>query len=201
MADIRALQLGTEDYARRATLGEDVAWSFEPELDEATREYDVAFVSRPLVADEARWLERHVRAYCLFVSRDLALDAPMRHLVRSRRARLFSEDDVRRILEKDLRNYYSKPYGEKFDPHMLAVSPGFRGDVSWDGGVGAILSGGFGERMGQVAFWRSNIPVEPGQALDLWLEYEKDGGVEVELETVQFVRGSISSVQDVRRFS
>lgn len=201
MADIRALQLGTEDYARRATLGEDVAWSFEPELDEAAREYDVAFVSRPLVADEARWLERHVRAYCLFVSRDLALDAPMHHLVRSRRARLFSEDDVRRILEKDLRNYYSKPYGEKFDPHMLAVSPGFRGDVSWDGGVGAILSGDFGERMGQVAFWRSNIPVEPGQALDLWLEYEKDGGVEVELETVQFVRGSISSVQDVRRFS
>lgn len=201
MADIRALQLGTEDYARRATLGEDVDWSFEPELDKAAREYDVAFVSRPLVADEVRWLERHVRAYCLFVSRDLALDAPMRHLVRSRRARLFSEDDVQHILEKDLRNYYSKPYGEKFDPHMLAVSPGFHGDVSWDGGVGAILSGDFGERMGQVAFWRSNIPVEPGQALDLWLEYEKDGGVEVELETVQFVRGSISSVQDVRRFS
>lgn len=201
MASIRALQLGGEDCSQRFELTADVSWSFEPELAEADREYDVALVGRPLSVREASWLERHVRAHCLLVADDLPLDGPMDHLVRSRRARLVSRADVPGFIERGLRNYFSKPYGEKFAPNTLTVSPGFRGAVGWNGGTELVLEGSFGEGMRQAAFWRGNLPLEPGQALDLWLEYEKDGDVEVQLEVVRFARGSISSVRDVLTFS
>ncbi len=201
MASLRALQLGPTDYAGLVPPGEDVTWCFEPPLREADREYDVAFVGRALTDDEASWLARHVRAHCLFVAEGLTLDGPMGRLVRSRLGRRYAEGDVRRILAEDLRDYYAGSYGEKFDPHAMAVSPSFHGSVRWHGYTEAILTGSFGASMTQVAYWRSNVPVEQGQAIDLWLEYEKDDGVAIELEVVQFPRGSVSAIQNVWRFS
>ncbi len=182
-------------------LGGDVSWSFEPELSASDPEFDIAFVSRPLARDEVTYLVRHVRAHCLFVSDALALDGPMDYLMQSRLGRRFSESDVPRFLAEDLRNYYSRPYGEKFDPHSLSISPNFNGTVRWNGYTGCVLEGSFGSEMTQVAFWRGNVPVEEGQAIDFWLEYQKEGSVELELEVVQFPRGSVSVIQSVWRFS
>lgn len=201
MASIRALQLGDVDYTLKLALGEDVDWSFEPQLEVQDPEYDIAFVARMLTADEVAYLVRHVRAYCLFVSQNLALDAPMDYLMRSRAGHRYNEANVGSFLANDLRNYFSKPYGEKFDPHTLAISPNFRGSVSWHGSTEVVLSGSFGAQMSQAAFWRGNVPVEEGQAIDFWLEYEKDGSAEIELEVVQFPRGSVSRIENVWKFS
>ncbi len=189
MVSIRALQLGSSDYSKRVELEQDVAWSFEPVLDGADPEYDVAFVARALTDEEAAYLVRHVRAYCLFVREDLALSDPMDFLMRSRRGRRYAEADVGRFLSEDLRNYYSRPYGEKFNPHTMAISPFFGGSVRWNGYTEALLEGSFGPTMRQVAFWRGNVPVERGQAIDLWLEFQTSGDVQVELEVTQFPQG------------
>ncbi|MEE8717173.1 MAG: accessory Sec system protein Asp2 [Coriobacteriales bacterium] len=201
MVSIRALQLGSSDYSKRVELEQDVAWSFEPVLDGADPEYDVAFVARALTDEEAAYLVRHVRAYCLFVREDLALSDPMDFLMRSRRGRRYAEADVGRFLSEDLRNYYSRPYGEKFNPHTMAISPFFGGSVRWNGYTEALLEGSFGPTMRQVAFWRGNVPVERGQAIDLWLEYQTSGDVQVELEVTQFPQGSVSAIQNVWKFS
>ena len=201
MASIRVLQLGSTNYAQLIRLGEDVSWAFEPELSASDPEYDIAFVGRSLAQEEVSYLARHVRAHCLFVSDALALDGPMDYLMHSRLGRRYSECDIPRFLTEDLRNYYSRPYGEKFDPHTLAISPNFNGTVHWNGYTGCVLEGLFGVEMTQVAFWRGNVPVEEGQAIDFWLEYQKEGSVELELEVVQFPRGSVSVIQNVWRFS
>ena len=64
-----------------------------------------------------------------------------------------------------------------------------------------MLQGTFGEELTQIAFWRNNIPVFQGQAIELWLEYKKDPGVEIALSVTQFVRGSLSDVQQTWEFS
>jgi accessory secretory protein Asp2 len=201
LVSIRALQLGGSDYSGLVELGEDVEWRFEPALEDDDPEYDIAFVARALAALEVAYLARHVRAYCLFVSDGISLDARMARLMRSRMGRWYAEADVPRFLRADLRNYFSRPYGEKYDPHAMAISPNFHGSVRWNGYTEAVLQGSFGESMQQVAFWRGNVPVEQGQAIDLWLEYEKDGDVQIELQVVQFPRGSVSVIQNVWRFS
>ena len=201
MASIRALQLGRDDYAQRYGVGDEVKWCFEPELDPADFEYDIAFVSRPLTDDEAAYLAGHVRAYCLFVRDDLSLTDAMAYLMKSRRGARYAEADVPGFLAHDLRNYFAKPYGEKFNPHMMAVSSLFKGSVHWLGYTEAILEGSFGDTMSQTVFWRGNIPIEQGQAIDLWLEYQTEGAVEIELVVRQFRQGSVSAIQKTWTFS
>lgn len=201
MVSIRALQLGGVDYSRRYGVGEDVDWNYEPALAPSDFEYDIVFVARALADGEVAYLQGHARAYCLFVRDDLALSRAMTFLVKSRCAQRYAEDDVPRFLAYDLRNYFSRSYGEKFNPHMMAISPLFRGSVRWLGYTAAILEGSFGDSFRQIAFWRGNIPVEKGQAIDFWLEYRTTGTVEIELEVRQFRQGSVSSIQKVWTFS
>lgn len=201
MVSMRVIELGSTDYSTLAELGQDVYWSFEPELKEEDPYWDVAFVARQVSDSEAAYLIGHVRAYCLFVEEHIVLSAAMERLCRSRQGRRYSEKNIRELLATRLRDYYAKSYGEKFSPDRLAVSPNFSGNVQLEGSVAMVLSGSFGDTMQQAAFWRSNIPVEQGQAIDFWLEYQKSGTVEIELVIRQFVQGSISTVQNVWKFS
>lgn len=198
---MHVLELGFADHSQRAQLPEGVEWAFEPKLAAGDSEYDICFVGRALTGDEASYLMRHVRAHCLFVLDGASHDPSMQLLMKSRLGRRIQEADMERFLEQELQNFYGKPYGEKFDPHMLSVSPFFSGTVSWQGSFGATLQGSFGKTMQQAAFWRGNIPVEEGQAIDFWLEYEKSGQVEIELEIMQFPAGSVSHIENVWKFS
>lgn len=201
MVSMRVIELGSTDYSKLAEIGQDVSWSFEPELKEEDPYCDVAFVARQVSDSEAAYLMRHVRAYCLFVEEQVVMSAAVKRMCRSRQGRRYSEADIADLLATKLRDYYSKSYGEKFYPERLAVSPNFSGNVQLEGSVAMVLSGSFGDTMRQAAFWRSSIPVEQGQAIDFWLEYQKSGSVEIELVIRQFVQGSISTVENVWKFS
>lgn len=201
MISIQVLQLGGSDLSKQASLSEEVKWNYEPELNGSDPEYDIAFLLREISEEEARYLNRHVRAHCLFFLEGLKWNSSMEWLNRARAGKKIAEADLLPFLARQLRNYYSRPYGEKFDPHMMSVSPDFHGSVSWHGYSEAILSGSFGKTMRQAAFWRGNIPVEQGQAIDFWLEYEKDDSVSIELQIIQFPRGSVSAIQNIWTFS
>lgn len=198
--NIRALQLGPIDFSRGAALGPDTEWCYEPALSFEDPEYDVALIDRGLTDREADILSRIVRAHSLFVVGDLVLSEKMAEMMRRRCGKRLAREDVKPFLENELPNYFGRPYGEKFDPHTLTVAPGFQGRVTCHGFTETVLEGFFGEDMRQAAFWRGNIPVETGQAIDFWLEYEKDDGVDIEMEIVQFVTGSVSAVQKIWTF-
>ncbi len=201
MISIQALQLGGNDLSEEMVLSEDVKWNYEPGLNASDPEYEIAFILRELSEEEAEYLNRHVRANCLFFLEGLSLNAAMERLKQSRIARTISQAELRPFLSDQLKNYESRSYGEKFDPHMMSVSPYFHGFVSWNGYSEAVLEGTFGDTMHQAVFWRGNIPVEHGQAIDFWLEYEKDDSVSIELQITQFPSGSVSAIQNTWTFS
>ena len=201
MLNIRVLQLGSDDFSRQYHLPSGVEWNYEPELSMEDQEYDAAVIDRTLTDQEAGILARIVRAHCLFLLGDLPLSGEMAYMMKCRCGVRMKRAELRAFLEHDLQNYYGGSYGEKFDPHSLAVAPGFRGKVCWHGFTEAVLEGQFGDAMRQAAYWRGNIPVEEGQAIDFWLEYEKTGDVEIELKIVQFFAGSVSGIQDEWIFS
>ena len=66
MISIQALQLGGNDLSLEVVFSEDVKWNYEPELNASDPEYDIAFILRELSEEEAKYLNRHVRAHCLF---------------------------------------------------------------------------------------------------------------------------------------
>ncbi|MGN1383321.1 MAG: accessory Sec system protein Asp2 [Eubacterium sp.] len=200
MLSIRVLQLGDKDFSGQYKICEGAEWNYEPELSRDDPEYDAAIVDRPLTDEEAGILSRIVRAHSLFLLDGTVLSKAMEEMMKSRCGQMIARKDLEKFLADGLRNYYGKSYGEKFDPHTLTIAPGFQGHVSWNGFTEVLLEGDFGSAMKQAAFWRGNIPVEKGQAIDFWLEYEKDDSVEIELEIVLFLAGSVSSVQKIWTF-
>ena len=131
--NIRALQLGSNDLSRRYRICPDAEWHYEPKLSREDREYDIAVIDRKLTDEEADILSRIVRAYCLFVTERTEMTDRMDFLMISRCGRRIGDDELRRLLEEELPDYYGRPYGEKFDPHMLTAAPGFHGSISWHG--------------------------------------------------------------------
>jgi accessory secretory protein Asp2 len=198
--NIRALQLGNIDFSREFTLSPDIEWNYEPTLDMADAEYDIAIIDRKLNDQEANILARIVRAHSLFVLDDVLLSDRMMYMMKSRCGQKIARNELPSFLEKQILNYFGRPYGEKFDPHTIAITPGFQGRVYWNGFTETVMEGDFGSQMKQALYWRGNIPVEAGQAIDLWLEYETSGDIEIELQIVQFVSGSVASIQKIWTF-
>lgn len=157
--------------------------------------YDLVFLDRAVQKEEIKPLMQAVLPYTLFISSTVEWDSHTEYLAKCKKAKILEEDQIETFLLEELRFFYRKPYGERFRNTNLAVAVDFQGDIQWHGGCYLSLNGEFGEKMSQVAFWRNNIPLFKGLYLDLWLEYEKDPEVEIELHIIQFVSGGSDVLQ------
>ena len=193
---IRILQLGSSDWSKEYTLPNYIEYSYTDHFVEAPRSpYDLVFVARNLYEDELDLLMHATKAHTFFVTEDVVLDENLSYLFDCKKGRRIAYESIPAFLCYEARNYFSKPYGEKFRFTNLAIAQGFAGNVSWNGNYSLTLEGAFGNDFEQIAYWRNNIPVFEGQAIDLWLEYKKDPEVEIALKIVQFQRGSIANIQ------
>ena len=128
------------------------------------------------------------KAYTLFITETLSSkkNAIVQQLVVRRKGKPVSREELETLLKVELPDYFPKSYGEKMHPDYLSVAHGFSGRVCWSGYEGVHLIGDFGEALTQAVFWRLNLPIESGQAIDFWLEYAKDTSVEIALEITVF---------------
>lgn len=193
---IRVLQLGKLDWSRKYHLPDGIEFYYE-DMEKASfrKPFDLVFVDRELEAEELRLLEAVTKAHTLYVTDPVAVTPLLVEYVRHKCGKTLPASDIQSFLENEVRNYFAVSYGEKFQPKNLSITQGFSGKVSWDGNYSVDISGDFGEEFRQIAYWRNNIPVVQGQAIDLWLEYAVEGSVEIALSIKQFPMGSISTVQ------
>ena len=193
---IRVLQLGTEDWKTKYELPDYVNLEYAEKFQTVPRTpYDIVFIDRELSDEEIPKLHQATKAYTLFVTdKEVWTDGMQYYYACKKGQRLLSEN-IQSFLKNEVRNYFPKPYGEKFRPQSVAIAQGFTGSVMWDAGYSVNLEGDYGTELSQIAYWRDNIPVFEGQAIEFWLEYEKDPEVEIALSCTQFLRGSVSTVQ------
>ena len=197
MNKISVLQVGNEDLSVQLHIPDFVDWNYVDDLEEATeRGYDVCVLSRCVNKEESYILLKKIRAYTLFLLEDVDVDKWTTWICMSRRAKVLDIQTLQEFIEEDIQLFYSYTYGEKFYPQALSVSQSFKGSVFWNGYSGVELDGDYGNDFYQVAYWRYNIPLFKGQTLDLWLEYEKDESVSIELKIEQFEGGSLSALQN-----
>lgn len=194
--------MGNEDLSLRLHIPDYVEWNNINDLKEAIeRGYDVCVLNRCINEKEARILLKKIRAYTLFLLDDVQVDQWTTWICTSRRARVLDIQTLQEFINEDIHLFYSYTYGEKFAPQNLSISQSFKGSVFWNGFSGVELDGDYGDDFYQVAYWRYNIPLFKGQTLDLWLEYEKDESVSIELKIEQFEGGSLSALQNRWIFS
>jgi accessory secretory protein Asp2 len=200
--EIRVLQIGDRDWRERYRLPGGTEFQYAEKFDKAPgRPYDVVFWDREPGEEEIMPLHRATKAYTLFVTEQAALEGQAKRLYECKKGRRLAAGEIQGFLDHELRNYFPKPYGEKFRFQNLAIARGFCGSVEWNGNYSVCLKGDFGEELRQAVFWRNNIPVFQGQCIDLWLEYRKSPGVEIALTVTQFVQGSIADVQQKWEFT
>ena len=204
---IRILQLGSEDWRLKYQLPDNVDFSFEEKLNdeqlnkELKKPYDLVFLDKRISKKELSYLQKATKAYTLFVTDHVNVNGETKQLFDLKKGQRIAESEIQEFLLYEVRNYFPEPYGEKFQFSNLAIAQDFSGSIRWDGNYSVVLQGEFGEELTQIAFWRNNIPVFQGQAIELWLEYKKDPGVEIALSVTQFVSGSLSEIQQTWDFS
>lgn len=199
---IRILQLGQTDWSKSYKLPENVNFYYTDIFGEVPQKpYDIVFIDRELSDKELGLLCPATKAYTLFVTEGMELSAGMKKYYACKKGQRLAKTDIQHFLLHEVRNYFPKPYGEKFKFINLSLAQGFSGNVRWDGNYSVTVEGDFGEDFNQIAFWRNNIPVFHGQAIELWLEYRKDSDVEISLCVTQFIQGSLSDVQQKWVFS
>ena len=206
METVRVLQLGREDFSRQIRVAECGEWYYEPDFSQLPeKDFEVVILDREITGGEFDYLIRFMRAYCLFVTGNVPLKkgSITRRLFIRKMGKRVSAERLRVLLEEELPDYFPGAYGEKFEPHNMAVAQGFKGKTSWRGFEGIELEGDYGSDPGQIIFWRNNIPIDEGRSLDFWLEYEKDDTVEISLEIsmLQFTYGAEPKFTDVWNFS
>ncbi len=199
---IQVLQLGTEDWSKCWDLPQNIKLTFSECFMESSRLiYDLVFVDRAVQEKEISFLHKATKAHTVYFVEENALGEASEKLCKMKKGKRISRPEVLDFLNAEARNYFTNPYGEKFGIGNVAIAQGFKGNVSWNGKYSVTLSGEFGSELTQTAYWRNNIPVFQGQAIDLWLEYKKDPKIEIALSVTQFVSGSISEVQQTWFFS
>ena len=194
--EIKVLQLGEQDWRTIYNMPSNLEYDFFEEFNmEPPYFYDIAFIDKELNDKEIDALYDVVKSYTLFVVDDIFMSKSMKKFFKNRRGRLISQKEIQAFFDTEIRNFFPEPYGEKFKFENMSIAERFQGTISWNGNYSVDLQGNFGKDFNQIALWRTNIPLFPGQALDLWLEYKKDPQVELAMSITQFVSGSISDVQ------
>ncbi|MBQ8634273.1 MAG: accessory Sec system protein Asp2 [Lachnospiraceae bacterium] len=199
---IRVLQLGTENWKTKYELPEYVQLEYAEVFRNVPRTpYDIVFVDRKISDEEIHLLHRATKAYTLFVTDKEVWSDEMQYFFSCKKGQRLLTENIQSFLLHEVRNYFSKPYGEKFRLHSVAIAQGFNGKVSWDGNYCVNLEGNYGEELSQIVYWRNNIPVFEGQAIEFWLEYKKDPEVEIALSITQFRSGAVSMEQQRWNFT
>ncbi len=198
---INVLQLGETDLSKIYQINDIVKWYYEPDFDELKlKSFELVILDRNINDLEKKCLFKLCKAYCLFVLDDFEYDDNTNYLIESKVGEIIDKNKLSVLLTDEIVDYFARPYGEKYNPSNLVVNERFRGEVSFDGENSLNLNGDFGDEYKQIVYWRNNIPVFKGQSIDFWLEYEKSDDVSIKLSIVQFVSGSLSTIQNTWLF-
>lgn len=168
--------------------------------------FDVVVLERNLSKQEAAIVKKMSRGYCVFFTDSFELDENTKNLIDEKLGKLLPEAEIQNFIFFDSEKYFGYTYGEKLDNKYVSVAKSFPGEITYNGKNDIGLHGSFGDEFTQILFWKNNIPIDEGQSLDLWLEYEKDGSVEILFEVFfiasggsQIIRTCSFSEEDLQR--
>ncbi|MBO6128218.1 MAG: accessory Sec system protein Asp2 [Pseudobutyrivibrio sp.] len=199
---IKILQIGNEDWNEKYTIPENVKVYFCGENIVPQKQiFDIAFVERNLDEQEAKIVYAMTATYAFFALEGLDMNEPTNDIYVRRMGQTIAERDVQDFLLNDARNYFATVYGEKFIPNTIGIAQGFRGKISWQGNYSVSLEGDYGDHLNQIAFWRGNVPLEVGQAVEFWLEYKKSEDVRISLSIKEFATGTLDDLINSWYFS
>ena len=206
MSKIHVLYVGNDDWTTKYSIPDNIEFEVyesdesEPSTNRPARKLmDLVILDRDITLSEEKKFTKFTRGYCLFATENVQmLNSATSRYFKARMGQYLYTGDVQYFLAHEVRNYYPNPYGEKFNPAKLAISDSFTGRVSCEGNYNLLLEGEFGEDFFTDLHTGDTISLFfEGQCIDMYLEYEKTGDVEIKLDYFSFYYGSIGDIKQV----
>lgn len=198
---MRVLQIGAEDWSASCRLPAGVEWCFVDASDASGLDtdllgrIDVTVVDGLCDLDRLEALEPVVTPYTLLLARDLEplLDDTYLPFL-ARKAAVFEDlDDRQRTVDGLPGRYFARQFGQKLEIRKAMLSPLRRSASTYEGNSYLAATVDHREDFRQLVLWKENIAYESDRALELWPEYVKDAGCEIEL-SVQLIRSGTPDV-------
>ncbi|MCR5144482.1 MAG: accessory Sec system protein Asp2 [Lachnospiraceae bacterium] len=198
---INVLQLGPENLSEKYNIPKEITWMYEPAWEakdvkkflKQYRSFDVAIIDRELSEEEVERIIKLVRAYGLFVFDDS--DFNFDYLMKSRGGQKIKRDNFQDFIDERLIFYYTNSYGEHFRNNKFHVNRRANTSIKFSGYNGIEISVDQNDNYQQLGYWRFNIPIEVGQGIDFWLEYEKDDSLQLEMDIYVIRAGAVDFIQ------
>ncbi|MCL1899328.1 MAG: accessory Sec system protein Asp2 [Promicromonosporaceae bacterium] len=194
------LQIGTRDWSPGLRLPDDVEWHFLDVGDPNAADYltvktvEVTVAEAPCRAEVLARLDPLISPHTFLFTENAEppRDTPEAHWYLRKAARHVDASDRQALVEKLARTYYRRQFGQKVPSNSLLVSPLWPSPPTYLGNTGLSLPVDTAVMRPAVS-WRQSIRYENDRDMDLWLEYQADGDVEVEL-TAQLTKAGTSDV-------
>lgn len=197
---MRVLQIGRDDWAASSVVPADVEWMFVDVDDEfgfqaaLIGRADVTIVDAVCELAKLQSVDSLIAPYTLIVARHLRseFDDAGQHFL-TRKATLYEDvTDRQGIVDELPLRYFARQFGQKLEIRTALLSPFHRSGARYEGNSGLVADidhDGFR----QLVTWKENILYESHRAVELWPEYVKDAGCEVEL-VVQLIQSGTPDV-------
>ena len=206
---MRVLQIGRDDWSAALAPPEEVEWRFVDAGDPGA--FDPALIGRAEVtildascpAGPLEALDGLIAPYTLIVAWPLreTLGAEHQHFLTRKAAAFEDLDDRRAVMDRLPFRFFARPFGQKLEVRAAQAAPRHRGPVRYDGTTALVLDVDQGDGFRQLVMWKENIPYENRHPLELWLEYVRDAGCELELQVQLVQSGSPEAVVFHRAYS
>jgi len=198
---MRVLQIGCEDWSQSCGVPDGVEWCFVDAGDASGFDVDIIGAIDVTVLDALCDLDNLVAVdalitpYTLVLARHLeaAFDGTYKEFF-ARKAVVYEDMDDRQRLVDDLpRKYFAGQFGQKLDIRKALVSPFHTSRWWFEGNSYLSTDIDHDEGFRQLIMWKENIPYDGDHVLELWPEYVKDAGCEIEFG-VQLIQSGTSEV-------
>ncbi|MDO4635077.1 MAG: accessory Sec system protein Asp2 [Streptococcus sp.] len=201
---MQVLQVGYFNWAADVKMPENIEWNFyTPEnlhnLKDALEEKEVkiknfsAIVLDDLLNIPALFeLPYSIEPYTILYNENtFSYDTEILEFVKRYQARAWDLSEPEKICYLISRAFYNGQYGDKQPPTSINVHHTFSGEYFYNGNKNIELRGEFGSDFQTLLTWRYNQTYKKDIPLDMWLEYEKEGDVEILVRFKFLVEGSL----------
>lgn len=205
----KILQIGPEDWRDALALPAQLDWYHVPPntpsaIQEIMDENDLDHFHAVILTDGAYLVDllpfaSSLEPYTVFYPEQFtSQDKNIQNLIKQHCMQAMDLTDRQGFVRDLSTSLFEGGYGDKLSPATIRIHPRFQGSVSYQGFEHLELEGDFGKNYTQLASWAYNQSVQAHAPIELWLEYEKTGPVELRLRLRKIPTGSISEIsQDI----
>ena len=205
---MNVIQIGTCLFPEADQLPENVLWIlrdgtqplFEGE-EEQFRTFEVVILDGPISEKNLPVIKDLGASFTYFYTDKLVLTDDISRILYEKQASHLSISELGAFIREIPRKYFRGQHGSKIHPRDISVCEKYVPCTTMDGSRAMVIRADFGRQLTPVAFWKYNMYVDAGKAIELWLEHSRTEGIELQLHVNTYRRGSIAALESSDTFN